>query len=278
MTIQILQEDIRIRPSAIDGFFGCAWQWGSTFLEGNRSMPSSRAAIGTSIHAAAEQMWKESIDAGDKRINLGTMTDAAMEAWKAENEQDNMQFNDGETQSTCTAEILAGTEAFIEDIVPFTDIPTGVEEFFKVDINHRLVSELGGTIDYINKNTIADIKTGKRKPSVANFTTQQSIYKYLAMENGVDVKHNLIQSVVLKKVPEGAILPMESNVPQAKDLVNIMLDTLDLVMLDVAPIESILRPNPKYMFCSKRFCAFYGKCPGTMQQIQRPTTIPVTKL
>ena len=277
MTIQILQEDIRLRPSAIDGFFGCAFQWGKTFLEGCRSIPSSRAAIGTSIHAGAEAMWRESIAAGDKRINLSAMTDAAMEAWKAEEEQ-GMQYNDGESAGTCASEIIAGTEAFVEDIVPFTDIPTGVEQFFKVDIKHRLVSELGGTIDYINHNTIADIKTGKRKPTVSNYLTQQSIYKYLANENGIDVAHNLIQSVVLKKVPEGSIIPMQSNVPQAKDLVNIMLDTLDLVIQDVAPIETILRPNPKYMFCSAKFCEFYGKCPGTMQQIQRPTTIATTKL
>jgi len=278
MTIKILQEEIRIRPSAVDGFFGCAWQWGSTFLEGNRSMPSSRAAIGTAIHAGAEQMWQESIKAGNKVVNLSMMTDAAMEAWKVENEQDNMQFNEGETQGSCAVEIVKGTEAFIEDIVPFTSIPTGVEEFFKVDIKHALVSELGGTIDYINNNTIADIKTGKRKPSVANYSTQQSIYKYLAQENGIDVQHNLIQSVILKKVPEGAIIPMEANVPQAKALVNIMLDTLDLVMKDVAPIETILRPNPKYMFCSQRFCAFYGKCPGTMDSIRQPKTIAATKL
>ena len=223
-------------------------------------------------------MWQESITAGDKVVNLSMMTDAAMEAWKVENEQDNMQFNEGETQGSCAVEIVKGTEAFIEDIVPFTSIPTGVEEFFKVDINHALVSELGGTIDYINNNTIADIKTGKRKPSVANYSTQQSIYKYLAQENGIDVQHNLIQSVILKKVPEGAIIPMEANVPQAKALVNIMLDTLDLVMKDVAPIETILRPNPKYMFCSQRFCAFYGKCPGTMDSIRQPKTIAATKL
>lgn len=278
MTIQILNEEIRLRPSAIDGFFGCAWQWGSTFLEGNRSMPSSRAAIGTAIHAGAEQMWTESIAKGSKSINLSAMTDAAMEAWKVENEQDNMQFGADETQGTCAKEIFLGIEAFIEDIVPFTSIPTGVEQFFKVDIDHRLVSELGGTVDYINNNTIADIKTGKRKPTVSNYSTQQSIYKYLAVENGIDVKHNLIQSVVLKKVPEGAIIPMETNVPQAKALVNIILDTLDLVMKDVAPIETILRPNPQYMFCSERFCAFYGKCPGTMQKIKAPTTIAVTKL
>ena len=263
MTIEILQEDIRLRPSAIDGFYGCAFQWGKTFLEGVQSIPSSRAAIGTAIHAGAEQMWRESIAAGDKRINLSAMTDAAMEAWKEEASKENMQYGDGETEGTCAVEIVKGTEAFIEDIVPYTAIPKAVEEFYSVAIDHPLVSELGGTIDYISENTIADIKTGKRKPTVSNYNTQQAIYTYLARENGVDVKHNLIQSVVLKKVPEGAIIPMEVNVPQAKQHVNTLLDTLDLVMKDVAPIETILRPNHKYMFCSKKFCNFYGSCPAT---------------
>ncbi len=261
-TIEILNEDIRLRPSAIDGFFGCAWQWGKTFLEGVTSIPSSRAAIGTSIHAAAEACWQESIKKGTKITNLSSMLDAGMEAWKEE-EAKGMKYGDGEDAGTCAAEIMSGTDAFIEDIVPFSQIPIATEEFYKVDIDHRLIKELGGTVDYITTNTIGDLKTGKRKPSVANYSTQQSIYKYLAKENGVDVQHNLIQSVVLKKVPEGMILPMPTNVPQAKDLVNIILDTMDLVLLDVAPIETILRPNPKYMFCSNRFCEFYGKCPGT---------------
>ena len=262
MTIKILNEDIRLRPSAVDGFFGCAWQWGKTFLEGVSSIPNSRAAIGTAIHAAAEQCWNESIAKGDKVTNLSTMLDAGMEAWKEE-EAKGMNFGDGEDTNSCAAEIMAGTDSFIEDIVPFSKIPVATEEFFKIDIEHPIITELGGTVDYITETTIADLKTGKRKPSVANYSTQQSIYKYLAEANGRTVNNNLIQSVVLKKVPEGMIIPMPTNVPQAKDLVNIILDTLDLVVLDVAPIETILRPNPKYMFCSQRFCEFYGKCPGT---------------
>lgn len=273
-TIDILIEDMRIRPSAIDGFYGCAFQWGKQFLEGVKSIPNSRAAIGTAIHASAEQLWVESIPKKEKIINLSSMLDAGMEAWKEE-EAKGMQYNEGENARTCAVEIIAGTEAFIEDIVPYTPIPIATEKFFKIDLQHKLVSELGGTVDYIGISTIADLKSGKRKPSVANYTTQQSIYKYLATENGHEVKHNLIQSVVLKKVPEGSIIPMESNVPQAKQLVNTILDTLDLVLLDIAPIETILRPNHKYMFCSARFCTFYGKCPSTMAQELKPVTVAV---
>lgn len=263
MTIIINSDSIRLRPSAIDGFFGCAFQWGKQHLEGVKSIPSSRAAIGTSVHAAAEAMWTESIAAGEKISNMSMMLDAGMEAWKAEKEF-GMSYNEGENENTCAVEIIKGAETFVEDIVPFSQIPVAVEQRFTVALDHSLIADISGTVDYITENTIADLKTSKRKPTVSNYSTQQSIYKYLAEENGVKVKHNLIQAVVFKKKEtEGMILPLEANVPAAKDLVNIMLDTLDLVVKDIAPIEQILRPNPSYMFCSSKFCTFYGKCPGT---------------
>tara|TARA_R110002049_G_scaffold109985_1_gene258984 strand:+ start:16176 stop:17000 length:825 start_codon:yes stop_codon:yes gene_type:complete len=261
-TIKVLQEDIRLRPSSIDSFFGCAFQWGKHFLEGESSIPNDRAAIGTSIHAGAEQVWLESISAGTKVVNLDMMNDAAVEAYEEE-EQKGLQLDEGVTKDDNIREIIAGNEAFAEDIVPYAQIPSAVETFLKVDLDHALVSELGGTIDYLTPNTIADLKTSKRKPTVANYVTQQSIYTYLGLANGYDIKHNLIQSVVLKKVPEGMILPMEAQVDQTKKLVNIMLDTLDIVHKDIIPIETILRPNPKYMFCSEKFCKFYGSCPAT---------------
>lgn len=270
--IKVLNEDIRIRPSAIDGFYGCAFQWGKVFLEGHTSIPNSRAAIGTAIHAAAETGWQESMAKKEKIFNQGAILDAAMEAWKEET-KNGISYGKDETEKSCTAEIYKGTEAFVEDVVPFSAIPIAVENFYKVDIDHVLVSELGGTVDYETEHTIADIKTGKRKPSVSNYSTQQSIYTFLAKQNGRDIKNNIIQSVVLKKEPEGSIIPMPVNIEEAKDYVNMMLDTLDLVMKDVAPIETILRPNPKYMFCSQAYCAFYGQCPGTKQRELFSTTV-----
>lgn len=277
MTIKINNTDIRLRPSAIDGFFGCAYQWGLTFLEGRQSRSNSRAAIGTAIHSAAEVCWTEAIKTNKKEANLSAMTDAAVESFKVEQAKD-MKYGDGETEGTCVAEIVKGTEAFIEDILPFSQIPVAVEQFFEVKIDHPLVSGLGGTVDYITNNTIADLKTSGRKPTVSNYTTQQSIYKYLATENGIDVKHNLIQSIVLKKVPEGSIIGMDSNVPQAKALVNSILDTLTLVMKDVAPIETILRGNPKYMFCSAKWCEFYNECPFSQGKIEIEPEAKMLKL
>lgn len=259
--IIINNENIRIRPSAVVGFYSCSYQWGKTFLEGVKSIPGARASIGTSIHAGVETMWADAIITGKKDTNQSKLIDAAMEAWK-EDTHDGVNFDDGENANTAAVEIVRGIEAFTEDIAPFTAIPMAVEEFYKVDIDHPLVSEMGGTVDYITHDTIADVKTSKRKISASGHVVQQSIYKYLAQANGVDVKHNLIQGVVLKKTgAEGSILTMESDVPMAKGLVNGMLDALDLIAKDVAPIHHILRGNPKHFLCSNKYCALHSTCP-----------------
>lgn len=261
MTIKINNTDVRIRPSAVEGFYSCAYSWGKNFLEGSSSRPNSRAAIGTAIHAGVEQMWNESIESKKKTHNMSAMTDAAMEAWKEQSDE-GMAYGTGETEGSCAVEIMNGMEAFVEDIVPFTAVPRAVETFYKIDIENPIVSELGGTLDYITHDTIADVKTSKRKSGPEGHTVQQSIYKYLANSNGENIKHNLIQQVVLKKQPEGAILQLEPDIDQAKFLVNGILDTMDLIASDVAPIETILRPNPKHVFCSEKFCAHYGSCPA----------------
>lgn len=275
--IKINNENIRIRPSAVESFYGCAFAWGKNFLEGTSSMPNSRAAIGTAIHAGVEAMWAEAISSKRKDPNISMMTDAAMGAWKDE-AHDGMNYNKDEDEGSCAVEIIKGTEAFIEDIVPFTVIPAAVEEFYKIDIDNPLVSELGGTVDYITHDTIADVKTSKRKTGPEGHTVQQSIYKYLANANGLNIKHNLIQQVVLKKAPEGAILKLDADVDQAKYLVNGILDTMDLIYKDVAPIETILRPNPKHMFCSSKFCAHHAICPAIKGNLVPAEVIPTVKL
>ncbi len=277
MTIKINNTDIRLRPSAIDNFFGCSYQWGLKYLEGRHTMSNNRAAIGTAIHSAAEVFWTDAIGSNKKDPNLSMMTDAAMEAFEEQGKL-GMKYTKDEDAGTSAATIIQGTMAFIDDIIPFAKIPNAVEQFFEVPIEHELVSAIGGTVDYITDNTIADLKTSKRKPTVANYSTQQSIYKFLAESHGIDVKYNQIQSVVLKKVPEGSIMLMEPNVPHAKKLVNHILDTLDLVIKDVAPIETILRGNPGYMFCSDKWCDFHSTCPFSKGEIVAPAPVEKIKL
>lgn len=260
MSIKLNVEGIRIRPSAVDGFYQCSYQWAKTFLEGVTTIPGARAAIGTAIHRSAEVLWQDAMASGKKDPNISKLTDAAMQEFQEVAKE--VQYDEGENENTAAVEIIKGTQAFIDDIVPFTAIPDAVEEFYKVDIgNHPIVKELGGTVDYIQGGVIADLKTSKRKATVSNYTTQQSIYRYLAEANGHKITHNLIQNVVLKKQPDGQILQIDANVPAAKMAVNRILDTLEVFVKDVVPAEVLFRGNPKYYLCSPKYCSLYKQCP-----------------
>lgn len=277
MSININVEELKIRPSAIEGFYSCAYQWGRTFLGGESGIPNARAAVGTAIHSAVETMWNESITAKAKTINKSAMKDAAMESWK-EATHDGVQFGSKDTEATCAMDIMKGTDAFVDDIVPFTNIPEAVELYFEVPIDNPFVKSIGGTVDYIGDGIIADVKTSKRKTGAEGHVVQQSAYKYLAEANGYKIDTNLIQQVVLKANPEGAILDLTPNVEQFKYLVNNMLDVLSLVHRDVAPIEQILRPNPKHIFCSEAFCAYWNTCPAIKGNMDPGEVITKVKL
>ena len=170
-----------IRPSSINSFVNCNFQWYNTFVLGTTTIPSARASIGTAIHKAAEVLWNDAIITGKKDVNLGKMSDAAIECYKEEHKK-GLMYNEDEDETSAQVEVLRGTSCFVDDIVPFTDIPDAVETRLTVKLSHRLVSSVSGTLDYLKRSTgiIGDIKTSKRKPTIANHIIQQSTYKMLA--------------------------------------------------------------------------------------------------
>jgi len=253
-------EKITIRPSAVDSFMNCPRQWAMTHIGGVPSVQGGRAAIGTSIHAAVEQEWKEAIITRKKDFNITAMTDLAA-AELSEIDLKGIKYDLGEDLDTATSEAAKGVKAFVEDIVPFTDIPVAVEERYTIELDNPVAARLSGTVDYISDDTIADVKTSKRKPIVANYNTQQTIYKLLAEANGRTVKHSLIQGVVLKAKPEGHVLALEPNVDKAKYAVNTLLEVLDVFHKQQVAPDMLFRGNPKYYLCSNKYCALYATCP-----------------
>jgi len=253
-------EKIRIRPSAVDTFYNCPYQWAKVFLEGQRTIPGARAAIGTAIHKGVEEMWLEAqLKQSKSDVNVTMATDAAIEEFQ--NIDVDLQYDAGENTQTAEATVREGITAFIDDIVPFTDIPVAVEQFIEIELDHPVVSGMGGTIDYITHDTIADVKTSKRKPVPASHTTQQTVYKILAESTGLNIKHNLIQGVALTKNPMGHILELEPKVDRTKFLINSMLDTLEAFNNGVDP-KLLFRGNPKYYLCSPKYCQLYNcGCP-----------------
>jgi len=255
-------DKITIRPSSLDTFLQCPQQWYQVFINGRTSIPNSRAAIGTAIHKGVEEMWRDSISAKTVVHSPSAMADAAMDAWKEET-HDGVQYDAGETEGTCAKEIITGIDTFMEDIVPWVQIPTDVEQRYTVTIaDHPIVEAVSGTLDYINTDVgiISDLKTGKRKHNTANSQTQQSIYKFLAESNGVQVNVSTIQNVVLKAKPDGHVMDAAINMDQAKNIVNSLLDVLEVVHTDTVDPDMLFRGNPKYYLCSPKYCAFFNEC------------------
>lgn len=251
-----------LRPSSISSFVNCNWQWYNVFVEGLITIPSARASIGTAIHKAAEVLWSDAIHTGKKDANMSKLVDAAVECYEEEHKK-GLMYTGEEDEFSAQTEVINGTKAFVDDIVPFTDIPDAVETRLTLALDHCMVSSVSGTLDYLKKSTgiIADIKTSKRKPSPANHVLQQSTYKILAEANGIKVKQNLIQNVTLTKVPVGVIEEIPTSIPQTKYIINHMLDKLDLLQQDKASPETLFSGNPKYYLCSNIYCALYKTCP-----------------
>jgi len=269
------EDKITMRPSAVDTFANCSRQWAMTFLGGVKSMPGARAAIGTAIHAAVEQEWSESILTRQKNFNVTAMADRA-EAELAEMDQEGLNYDTGESLETAIGEAAKGSKVFAEDIVPFTDIPLAVEERYSMDLNHPVIERLSGTVDYISSDTIADVKTSKRKPVPQSYSTQQSIYKILAEHNGRTVKHSMIQGVTLKAKPEGHILELTPEPEKAKVAVNTVLDVTGIFHQQVVSPDILFRGNPKYYLCSSKYCALHATCPYVQGKIDTTTPKKVT--
>lgn len=258
-------EKITLRPSSLATFVSCPRQWYNVFILGENTIPNARAAIGTGIHAGAEAMWNEAIKTKDKSSpNVSMMTDAAIEAYDTEvkNAEGNLKYDVDLDDNIARSTIIKGTKAFVEDIVPFTEIPKAVETRVTVEIDHCIVKNISGTIDYITDDTIADIKTSKRKIVPQSHTLQQSVYKFLAKESGYkNIKRNLIQGVVLAKTKTvGGIDTLDANVSQAKYIINNLLDRLDALHAGTNP-DLLFPGNPKHYLCSDLYCNLRPTCP-----------------
>lgn len=262
MTIKINKTDITIRPSSIDTALQCGYQWGKVFLEGIVTIPNSRAAIGTGIHKGIEIMWNEAIKDNKKDPHVDAMFDAGIEAFKEESKK-GLSYDNNENENTCHGEIVSGIQAYVDDAVPFLDIPEAVETRFTIPLKHPLVKDVSGTVDYYGGGNLDDVKSSKRTPTTANYLIQQSTYKLLAEANGKKVERNRIQGVVLTAKPKAVILDLVPDVSRAKWAINNLLDTLDCAVKGVAPMEVLFKPNPKYYLCSPKYCSLYGSCPAT---------------
>jgi hypothetical protein len=256
-------DKITIRPSSISGFVNCAYQWYNVNVLGVKTIPSARANIGTAIHKAAEVLWTDAIKTGNKDCNLTKLQDAAIQQYQQLDTEEGILYKDGENKNTAEKEVITGTQAFSEDIVPYTDIPVAVEQRLVYKVNNPIASQVAGTVDYITKDTIADIKTSGRKIYPGKHVLQQSVYNFLAIKNGIKVSKILIQGVVLPKktAPYGEVMKLTPNMPRVIYIINNILDSLKILHTGKVDPKILFRGNPEHFMCSNKYCSLYSTCP-----------------
>lgn len=264
MKLEINCSDIVVRPSSLDSFVSCPRQWALTFLAGNESMTAFRAAIGTAIHKGAEVAWNHAIDKGMKDgITLDDIIQASKDEYDNLHLADKISYGAGETKIIAEKDIIAGCKAFFEDIYFQVSIPEKVEAKLEVEVENPLISKVAGTLDYLSNSTVADLKTSKRKVSPSRYKLQQSVYKWLALQNDYDIKYSEIHCIVLNKNPYGDIYDCEIDVPVAVAIIKKLLETVEIAYKDIVPLDILFRANPKHYLCSEDYCAFYYDCPFT---------------
>lgn len=257
-----MTDKIRLRPSSISSFVSCPKQWYEVFINKKISIPSARAALGTGIHKSVEAMWLESMDKKEKIANKSMMIDAGIQSYQEECKEFTADSYDDHLASNNIAEFLIrqGVDAFVQDVLPFTPIPELVEKTFVHPIDHPFIKEIGGTVDYYRDGTIADIKTSKRRITPTSYTFQQSAYNYILEKNGLDIKTNLIQGVViLKSGVSGSINSLEPKREQVRVLMDNLLKRLRLVWEGADP-DLIFPGNPLHYLCSPKYCAMHSTC------------------
>ena len=257
-----------IRPSSIPLLTTCAWQWYQEHIEGVEGMYNSSAAVGTSVHSVAEKYWNEAISAGEKpptdpsRITqlIAYGIEQFDELLKAE------QINWGENHSLAIAysQIETAVRAYFNGIVPDMEIPLAVEKKFEVEIkDHPFISAVAGTIDYLYPEKIVDIKTrsGNRKKTVNTFSLQQSVYVWLAQQNGyVGVDSGYIHQIMIDKgdVHNDRVW---INTKQIEYIINNILKRLKAVD-EGLPVDIAFPGNsgPNNFLCSSRWCQHHPTC------------------
>lgn len=267
-----------LRPSSIGSFINCQWQWYNVFILGKNTIPGARAHLGTGIHKAAEVLWLDAMEHGKKDLNVSKATDAAFEEYKEICKQQPPEFGD-DNPSTIEKLVIEGAKSFINDIAPSVEIPEAVEKRYTVEIDNKIFDKISGSLDYVGKNSIHDIKTTKKKPVMSNYTFQQGTYALLREANGEQVDEIKIQAVVLKdptKKTEASahglvmdliedstnpFLSLEPIKNQSRYIINNILAKSNVYAQDIVSPDVIFTGNPKSFLCSNKFCSLYNECP-----------------
>lgn len=248
---------IILRPSSLQQFLGCPFQWVQAQLLGDFQRPAAAATAGTSLHKGAEVGYTDKIKHG-QLPPVSFLTDVVAEEWRRLNEEQDLVYGKDEDYHTYESELVSGMKVYYKDIMHDTN-PIAVEKRYTIPLDHPIFEAFSGTLDIVLERGIVDLKRTKKKTDPSKYTLQQSSYTMLRRANGEESNFNEIHNVVGGKSAERlALMP---KVDYAKYIVNQILDTTEEFWNTGNPNLFRGTNSHAYYLCSAAWCGYYSKCP-----------------
>ena len=226
--------------------------------------------MGTSIHAAAQMYFDESIKFQGKPLKTSMYVDKAMSVWLEE--EDKVFYPPKQFAVGCRDKVMKGVKIFLEDIAPYIPTPVAVETKYHAKINHPIVEQIAGTIDILGEDYISDIKTSSRAIVPQSYSLQLGTYKWLCGVNGLKINNtnilgvNLSDTKATKDKPKGTINSMVTDDNQTKRVLKSILDKLEVYHKGIVEPEVLFNGNPTYYLCSRIWCSHHRDCSYVNQE------------
>ena len=263
-----LSRVIKVRASSISTLFDCAYKWEGIHILGMKGQNSSRAALGTAIHAGTAAYDQAMID--DEPISIDQAVDAMLVSL-TEAEVDWRVGDLSFKQAMYIATILINR--YCTEIAPLyefssVEMPT---QSLLLNCGDGVVIDLCGTLDRsriirgVSGYGIGDIKTGKGAVShgvakTKGHKAQMGAYEILFEETtGEEITLPAdILGLKTSNVPEVGIGSIENS----KELLIGTDENKGLIEYAAAMFKSgDFYPNPNSGLCSDRYCPRWAKCP-----------------
>ena len=220
-----MSDPLVLSASSITTFLRCGQQWYYAYMEGIKSPPSIRRAIGVAAHRSLEVDLAQKIDSGTD-LPVDDLLDAFRDTYEVETygwEPD----NDDETPEKGEKSGLQLVRHAHEAVLPPIQ-PVLVEEPVQFRVGGIPYS---GIIDLADsKGRVMDWKTTKRRPTntaglqVLQMTGYAVGYRQLTGERESEV---VLQHLVRTQVPQH--IPVASGGPVTKHAINVFAQTVATV-------------------------------------------------
>ncbi len=262
-------DKIVLRPSSIQQFLRCPYQYAQAQLLGNYIKPAAAARAGNALHEAFEEGYNYKLITGEMPKKDMILNKAEV-SWSQLNEEEEIQYKKDETYSKYESDILDGVGTYYDEIMP-TITPYKVEERFTIKLGHPQFSAVSGTADLIAKGgllnssmDLIDYKFTKRATNASHYLLQQNAYTWLARENGIDITSSVLHNVIRPTTRSGVrlgILDIDYKEKYLKLIINKILNsTTEFIENGTGAFTTGSDPVTNYL-CGSAWCGYYNDCP-----------------